>query len=321
MCIAVPIPCPVYSDQPVLPGRAGRPLHRVRDVTDPVPGPGLGDARPQRRLARVEQRLIRLVDLAYPHRDGRVAVPAVDDRAAVDRDDVARVEAAVPGGDAVHDLLVHRRADRGRIAVVAEEGRDRARRSDLALGNRVEVGGGDPRPHRLGEDPQRMRDHQASLAHAGDLPRGLDLNRTIAPQPHATTPPLQRYRRRSLPGANGRRAAWDPGARSWDPGARSRRLAASHGGAWRRPGRERDSSPVQLVPNAAPAATGVARYRRRDENTFSLFRTRPLPPPGPLASQQHRPDGRRAAVADRANRKTFHHVEKIRNRYEKITGS
>ena len=43
-------------------------------------------------------------------RERRVAVPALELRAGVDRDDVAGLEHAI-AGDAVHHLLVHRRAD------------------------------------------------------------------------------------------------------------------------------------------------------------------------------------------------------------------
>ena len=71
-------------------------------------------------------------------RDRRVAVPAVDDRAAVDRDHVALDERPV-AGDAVDDLVVHRRADGGREAVVAQERRRRAGGADAVLGDRVEL--------------------------------------------------------------------------------------------------------------------------------------------------------------------------------------
>ena len=61
-----------------------------------------------------------LIDGAHRGREGGVAVPAVDDRPAVDRHDVALLEHPRPG-DAVHDDLVRRGADHGRVPVVAEE--------------------------------------------------------------------------------------------------------------------------------------------------------------------------------------------------------
>ena len=88
-------------------------------------------------------------DLADRDGDRGVAVPAVDDRAAVDRDHVAVGEHA-DAGDAVHDLVVDRGADGAgeRRVAVALERRDAAVRADVVLGERVELAGGDTRPHR-----------------------------------------------------------------------------------------------------------------------------------------------------------------------------
>ena len=64
---------------------------------------------------------LRLLYLADGDRHGRVSVPALDDRTAVDRDDVAVLDHP-PAGDAVDHLLVDRGAyDRG-VAVIAEKG-------------------------------------------------------------------------------------------------------------------------------------------------------------------------------------------------------
>jgi hypothetical protein len=96
-------------------------------------------------------------------------VPAVQDRAAVQRDQVALGEHLLGRRDAVHDLLVDRGADRRREAVVALERRDRAGVADDLLGDRVQVGrgdaGGDRVPHRV----QRGGDDQAGAAHQLDL--------------------------------------------------------------------------------------------------------------------------------------------------------
>ena len=72
------------------------------------------------RAGDVDQVLRLVVDLADRHRDRGVGVPALDDRPAVEREDVALLEHGVVG-DAVHDHVVRRRADHRREAVVVEE--------------------------------------------------------------------------------------------------------------------------------------------------------------------------------------------------------
>ena len=80
---------------------------------------GRGEPGPQRVLRRRGQAAQLRRDLPDPDRDRGVAVPAVQDRAAVDRDQVAVVQHLRGAGDGVHDLAVHRGADRRRIALVA----------------------------------------------------------------------------------------------------------------------------------------------------------------------------------------------------------
>ena len=97
-------------------------------------------------------------DLAHGHGDGRVAVPAVDDRAAVDRDDVAVLEH--PGArDPVHHLVVDRGADgrrEGRVAVPQERGHP-AGVADVLLRDRVELTGADAGDDPRAEQLQRLR--------------------------------------------------------------------------------------------------------------------------------------------------------------------
>ncbi len=137
----------------------GRLVHRRADpvadvlLDDAVPGTGVQAGR----LCLVDEVLDRLADDAEPvargeRRDpgpersfagraasawscssapssttvtGRVTVPAVHDRAAVDTHDVARREDP-RAGDAVHDLVVHRDAQVRRVPVVAQERGGRA---------------------------------------------------------------------------------------------------------------------------------------------------------------------------------------------------
>src|SRR4029077_3000873 len=107
-----------------------------------------------------------------------VAVPAVDDRAGVDRDDLAGLDRAV-AGDAVDDLVVDRDADAGRErplgvdAWVALERRRAACRPDVGLGQGVEVRGRDARSQ-LGLDlVEDLGDDAAGTTHALDLGAGL----------------------------------------------------------------------------------------------------------------------------------------------------
>ncbi len=81
---------------------------------------------------------------ADPEGDGGIAVPVVEDRAAVDGHQVAGDELLGVRRDAVHDAVVDRRADRRREPVVAEERRDTAAVADHRFGDPVQFTGGDP---------------------------------------------------------------------------------------------------------------------------------------------------------------------------------
>src|SRR3990170_4905395 len=101
----------VLLDDPVAALGPDVRLDGVADVGDAASEPGRGEAAPHRLLADPQQ----LSDLAghLTHGDGarRVAAPSVQDRPAVDGDDVAVLQGA-RAGDAVHDLVVDRGADR-----------------------------------------------------------------------------------------------------------------------------------------------------------------------------------------------------------------
>ena len=91
------------------------------DVGEPATGDRPGQAGPHRALGDGEQRGV--LGGGLPHRDGDggVAVPALQDRAAVDGDVVALGQRPPAVGDAVHDLVVDRRADAAGETVVAQE--------------------------------------------------------------------------------------------------------------------------------------------------------------------------------------------------------
>ena len=78
-----------------------------------------------------------------------------------------------PLGDPVHDHLVRGRADGGRVAAVALEGRRAALRADELVGELVELRRRHARPHVLAHERERVGDDAAGLGHRLDLGRGL----------------------------------------------------------------------------------------------------------------------------------------------------
>ena len=110
------------------------------------------------------------------------------------------IETTSPGsstrgaGDAVHDLVVDRHAQRRRVAVVAEERRRRAGVGDDLGGDRVEVAPWSrPATARSADRGQRVGDHQAGPPHEQHLLGRLVLD------PLATEHGQPRARRRRSP--------------------------------------------------------------------------------------------------------------------------
>ena len=146
--------------------------------------PATAAAMPAMRARRVA--VDELVDLgagaAHDERPGRVAVPAVDDRADVDRHDLAVADHPV-AGDAVDDLAVDRDAGARRegrrappvaaAAEVALERRDRPGRADMVLGEAVELAGRDARAELLLHEGEDLGDDPPGAAHLVDLPARL----------------------------------------------------------------------------------------------------------------------------------------------------
>jgi hypothetical protein len=120
-----------------------------------------GQARPQRLLGHPRQLEHVVAARADRDADRGVAVPAVQDRAAVDRQQLALLQHPVGRRDAVDDLRPGRGADRAGEAVVAQEGRHRALVADALLGQRVERARGHARPGRGDQLLERARDDQA----------------------------------------------------------------------------------------------------------------------------------------------------------------
>ena len=109
-----------------------------------------------------------LRDLADAERVRAVRDEPVQRDADVDRDDVA-LRDHVRAGDPVHDDVVRRDADRGRIAAVPERCGHAAARADEVLRDRVELAGRDARLEPLADVRDRLGDQAARLGHLLDL--------------------------------------------------------------------------------------------------------------------------------------------------------
>ena len=108
--------------RPRSPRRAATPSTAAPMSPRRLPGVAATMAGVEGGLRRVEEAARFGVDVADRDRDRGVAVPTLDDGAAVDRHDVAVVDDPITG-DAVHDHLVGRDAgDRGKAVVVEEVG-------------------------------------------------------------------------------------------------------------------------------------------------------------------------------------------------------
>src|SRR5687768_8291948 len=143
---------------------------------------------PAQRLLRDRDELRRLCgDLTDRDSHRRIGVPALDDRAGVDADDLPFLEPAL-ARDAMHDLLVQARADhtgerRKDGDPVPLEVRYRAASLQDVGGDPVELAGGHARAHRgaacgedLGHDP-------SGLAHLRGLLRRLQRDHQLASFP------------------------------------------------------------------------------------------------------------------------------------------
>ena len=115
--------------------------------------PTAGRRRPSRRCRRASDASVTSISrgasgsiVAHPGGEGGVAVPAVDDRPAVDRDDVALLEPVrARGCRARSRRWARRRSPPGRRVAVAEEVRAGAAPLDHVAADPVELGGGDAR--------------------------------------------------------------------------------------------------------------------------------------------------------------------------------
>ena len=113
------------------PGPFGYGLHRQSDIVQAVALRQLADAGQQALFRHPQQLFCKRRDIAHPDGHRRVAVVALDDRPAVERDDVAFLQ-HVGAGDAMDDDVVGRCANYRRETVVTEEVGPRPRLSSTS---------------------------------------------------------------------------------------------------------------------------------------------------------------------------------------------
>ena len=163
-------------------------LDRMGDVTDIAAQSSRSKSLPHRLLGDPHEFEYGGLNLTDCDRDRRIAMPAVHDRATVDRDHIAIVQDPI-SGDAVHHFIIDRGADgrgEGRIAI-SQKRRDASTRANGVFGKGVETAGRDPGSHGLANELESASDEQARDPHLGDLIRALDLDAALTKQ-HPRTP-------------------------------------------------------------------------------------------------------------------------------------
>src|ERR1051326_970928 len=147
-------------------------LHRRSDIAHSVADARRFDAAVQ-RVSRDRQQLLdfRLQPVADRHRHCRIAVEAVEHHAAVDGNNVSRVQLALLRRDAVHDLVIDRGAQAAGIVVIPLESRLGPELADLLLGRALQIHRGDPGPNQGRGCIQHLPYDPAGAAHLVDLRR------------------------------------------------------------------------------------------------------------------------------------------------------
>ncbi len=177
------MPWPTKGRTTPQPGRDGHILDGRRDVADVVARHGRGDARHHGRARRLDQSPGGVGHLAHDEGPRRIAVPAVDDGAGIDRDERPVAHDATGTRDAVHDLVVDRDAqrvaERPSRAGHADEGGRGPGSADDRLGDGIELEGRDARADRGRDRIEDVGHETAGDGHALDLGGALEGHATI----------------------------------------------------------------------------------------------------------------------------------------------
>lgn len=163
------------------PGLAGDGADGVRDVADPVADGRRGDTGVEGPPRGLDEAQVGGAGCADGEADRGVPGPALQFGAAVDAHQVA-VAQPVVGGDAVHERVVHGRADHrgerrgGERRPVAEEGRPRTRRVQDGSGRLVQFPQRHADARRITGRGERMGHDTPGLPHGRQRGIRLDLH-------------------------------------------------------------------------------------------------------------------------------------------------
>ena len=147
-------------------------LHGAANIAHRIPNTRLLDPPVQRLFGHFQQFAQLGSDfISHRHRNGCIAVVAVQHHPAVDRNNIARIEGALFRRDTVHNLFVHRRAQHAGIIKISLEGRLCAQVLHLLLRRALQVHRGHARRHQCPQMIEHLSHHAAALPHLLDLRR------------------------------------------------------------------------------------------------------------------------------------------------------
>ena len=168
-------------------------LHSTADITQMISCHRLLNAKVKRLLSCLEQLFDLVGDLTYAERIARVAIELIQERPAVDRDDVSLFQDCALIRYAMHHDVIHRRTDAGRKRPsiwIREplERRDGTMISDELVRDLVQLEGRYSRLDMFCQFAKRLTNKLVSLAHQLNLIFSLqvDLHRRLISR-HATT--------------------------------------------------------------------------------------------------------------------------------------
>src|SRR6185437_6747208 len=149
-------------------------LHGGADISYCVSYPSLLNALVERRFSHFEQLLQFRRELAI-YRDGyrRVSVVAVKHYAAINRNNVARLQYPLGGRDPVHNFFIDRSTEHAGIIVISLERRFRAQIFNLLFGGSFEIHGADARGDHRAQMIQNLAHNAAASPHLFNLRRRL----------------------------------------------------------------------------------------------------------------------------------------------------
>ena len=128
----------------------------------------------ERSLRGVEKPAGEISGSAHGVGHGSVRIEAVQDDAAVDRDDVAVLEDTLGIWDTVNDLFIDGGTERGGVAVISLEGGLHAELRDACGGSVFQIHGGRAGLHDGGDGVVDLAQDAARSAHRLDLAGGFD---------------------------------------------------------------------------------------------------------------------------------------------------